>query len=250
MEPLAHTHRSERLAKVLRNVLFWGCVIVSAKVFLAILYQYRWYFPPDFDASPFLAGRRFTFVGLYRGAFYLHLAAGPTALVLGTFLIFSGGKTHWQRLHAMLGKTQFAVVITMVVPSGLVMSLQAYAGIIAETGFIVQSILTGVTMAAAAFLARSGKFAAHRRWATRCYLLLWSPLLLRVVAGLLIVSNLESEWTYRLNAWLSWLAPLAVYELVLMSSSAETRAGKREAATAGVGRSPPTVAAKQRRGIA
>nr|WP_286178014.1 DUF2306 domain-containing protein [Rhodopirellula sp. JC639] len=162
------------------------------------------------------------------------MVAGPTALILGTVLIFSGGKTRWRRLHAMLGKTQFVVVITMVVPSGLVMSLQAYAGTIAETGFLVQSILTGVTIAAAAYLARSGKIAAHRRWATRCYLLLWSPLLLRVAAGLVIVSNLESEWTYRLNAWLSWLVPLAVYELAWVSSSAKNRAGKRDIATAGV----------------
>ncbi|MDV6029098.1 MAG: DUF2306 domain-containing protein [Phycisphaera sp. RhM] len=219
MEQNAHPNRSGRLTRV----LFWGGVIVSIKVFLSILYQYRWYFPADFDASPFLAGRRFSFVGLYRWAFYLHLFAGPAALMLGTFLLYSGGKSRWRRVHRTAGKTQCALIGLMVVPSGLVMSLQAYAGPIAQLGFIVQSILTGMTILVAVSFVRAGNLAAHRRWATRCYLLLWSPLLLRVVAGLMIVSNLESEWTYRLNAWLSWLVPLAVYEWVLISSRAEMR---------------------------
>lgn len=225
MEQVARIYRSRRLAQV----VFWGGVIVSAKVFLSILSQYAWYFPPDFDASPFLAGRRYTFAGLYRAAFYLHLAAGPIALILGTFLLLSGlfgglrgdGASRLVRVHRAIGKLQFAVVMLAVVPSGVVMSFQAYAGPIAEIGFIVQSILTGVAMTAAAVLAYSGDIPAHRRWATRCYLLLWSPLLLRVVAGVMIVSNLESETTYRLNAWLSWLIPLLVYETRLLFKSTD-----------------------------
>ena len=131
------------------------------KVFLSILYQYRWYFPADFDSSPFLSGRRFTFTGLYRSVFYVHIVAGP----------------------------------------------------IAEEGFFVQSMLTGVTAVAAGVMARSGNLIAHRRWASRCYLLLWSPLFLRMIAGLTIVFSVESEWTYRINAWFSWLVPLACYEV-------------------------------------
>lgn len=208
MEQPTHTNRFRRL----KQVVFWGCVLVSAKVFLSILYQYRWYFPPDFDASPFLAGRRFTFTGLYRGAFYVHLVAGPLALIFGTFLMTTGGRAGWNRLHRAIGKTQLLVVWGSVVPSGLIMSMQAYGGTVSQTGFVVQSVLTGLTILYAAILARGGNVASHRRWATRCYILLWSPLLLRVVAGLMIVSNFESEWTYRLNAWLSWLLPLAVYE--------------------------------------
>ncbi|MCA9137149.1 MAG: DUF2306 domain-containing protein [Planctomycetales bacterium] len=209
MEHGTHANRFNRL----KQVVFWGVMIVSVKVFLSILYQYQWYFPPDFDASPFLAGRRFTFAGLYRGAFYLHLAAGPIALILGTFLMASGGKPGWRRLHRTIGKTQLIVVLTTVVPSGLVMSMQAYGGIVSQAGFVVQSILTGLTIVCAAAMASVGNLVSHRRWAMRCYLLLWSPLLLRIVAGVLIVSKMESEWTYRVNAWLSWVLPIAVYEI-------------------------------------
>jgi hypothetical protein len=62
------------------------------------------------------------------------------------------------------------------------------------------------------YFARTKDFRLHRRWATRCFLLLASPLLLRLIAGAAIVTHMESDWFYRLNAWLSWLIPLTIYE--------------------------------------
>ncbi|MEM9588927.1 MAG: DUF1559 domain-containing protein, partial [Planctomycetota bacterium] len=59
---------------------------------------------------------------------------------------------------------------------------------------------------------RDGDVAVHRRWAVRCFLLLCAPLLLRFVSGVLIVTNLDSELTYRCNAWLSWATPLLLGE--------------------------------------
>lgn len=193
----------------------WACVILSLKFFLMILYQYRWYFPPDFDLSPFLSGRRYTFGGSYAFAFYLHLATSPIALALGTFLLASGGRSRWRRIHRIAGKLQLVIVLLGVVPSGLMMSQQAYAGWISEYGFICQSLLTAVTLVLAAAHAARGRIDPHRRWATRCYLLLWSPLLLRAIAGITIVTGTESEWSYRFNAWLSWLAPLVLHEFWL-----------------------------------
>ena len=215
---MVRTAGADRM-RLLRRVAFWGTVVVSAKVFLSILYQYRWYFPPDFDASPFLAGRRFTFAGIYVPAFYLHLFVGPAALLIGTFLIFTGSRPRYRSAHRRSGKLLFAIVLLGVVPSGLVMSLQAYAGPIAEIGFIVQSLLTGITIVVAAQHAVKGNVVVHRRWAARCYILLWSPLLLRTIAGVLIVLNAESEWNYRLNAWGSWLVPLLIYEGVLWQNA-------------------------------
>ena len=68
-------------------------------------------------------------------------------------------------------------------------------------------------MIAAIFQARRGNIAAHQRWATRCFILLISPLLLRIMSGAAVVFQLDSHWTYPVNAWLSWLVPLTVHEL-------------------------------------
>lgn len=201
--------------------------LLSLKVFLLILYQYRWYFPADFDSSPFLAGRRYTFHGVYVLAFYLHLLIAPLALIVGTLLIT---RRVTGTLHRRLGRLQLVVVLFGVVPSGLLMSRQAYGGLISEIGFMTQSVLTGWTILIASKEAIAGKFDRHQTWAMRCYLLLWSPLLLRIIAGITIVSGTESEWTYRINAWASWMIPIGIYECWRVS---RCRLGNRSSAAEG-----------------
>ncbi|OYP35055.1 hypothetical protein CGZ80_12745 [Rhodopirellula sp. MGV] len=44
-----------------------------------------------------------------------------------------------------------------------------------------------------------------------------------MIAGVAIVTDFESELTYQANAWLSWLVPLFVYELVLRRRSVRSR---------------------------
>ncbi len=156
-----------------------------------IVAEYRWYFPANFDSS-FLSGRRDTFVGVYRAAFYAHIISGPLAVVLGAFLMFSGGKGSYRNAHRWAGRAQMLMVIAIVVPSGFVMAMQAYGGAIAAGGFLTLSLATAVCAAATVVQARARQFGSHQRWASRCFLLLCSPLLLRVIAGALIVMQLES----------------------------------------------------------
>jgi uncharacterized membrane protein len=196
----------------LRTIATCVVAVLFVKVLLAILYEYRWYFPADFDSSSFLVGRRETFFGVYRTAFYAHIISGPVAVVVGCLLMLSGGRSRFSRLHRLAGRTQMLIVLAVVVPSGFVMALQATAGPIATYGFASLSIATAVSAAAAVYFALTRKFQSHRIWASRCFVLLCSPLLLRLMSGLLIVLQLESDWFYRLNAWLSWLIPLTIYE--------------------------------------
>src|SRR5690606_3222930 len=76
----------------------------------------------------------------------------------------------------------------------------------------MHALATAACAIAVAYSACTGRWIAHQHWANRCLLLLLAPLLFRLVSGALIVTQAESEWAYRLNAWLSWLAPLLLYE--------------------------------------
>ncbi|MDX1945356.1 MAG: hypothetical protein SFU86_08105 [Pirellulaceae bacterium] len=67
-------------------VLKIAAVLLILKVTLSVVAGYRDYLPPNFDAD-FLLGRERYFWGAYSAAFYVHLLAGPTALVVGTILI-------------------------------------------------------------------------------------------------------------------------------------------------------------------
>ncbi len=196
------------------RILLAAVAILFTRVLLGILLEYRWYFPADFDKSAFLSGRRYTFTGLYHAFFYAHILSGPVAIVLASFLILSGGRAQFRRWHRLAGRALVLIVLCLLFPSGLVMAYQAYAGPPAAAGFGILSLLTAAAALMTAYHARARNFALHRRWAERCFLLLISPLILRLIAGAVIVMDVESELTYRLNAWLSWLVPLVIYEML------------------------------------
>lgn len=88
------------------------------------------------------------------------------------------------------------------------MAATAQAGPIAGTGFAGLTIATAFCVSMTAWNALKRQYDLHRRWATRTYLLLCSPLLLRLIAGATIVAELDNVWTYRANAWVSWIGPL------------------------------------------
>jgi uncharacterized membrane protein len=209
-----------------RTIALTTLVVLSIKTFFGILYEYQWYFPPDYDHSAFLSGRRRTFVGIYRPAFYTHIVVGPITMLLGTFSIVSGVTGRFGRAHRWTGRANVALVLTVVVPSGLLMTLQAYGGVISMVGFSVQTLATGVCAAMTIRHARAFQFAKHRQWAMRLYLLLISPLFLRLIAGVMTVTHLESEWTYRINAWISWMVPLLWYEFYSQNKRSKNKRSK------------------------
>jgi purine-cytosine permease-like protein len=53
------------------------------------------------------------------------------------------------------------------------------------------------------------RFAAHRTWMARLFVLLCSAVVLRLVAGMATLLGLDADWLYPASAWASWLVPLA-----------------------------------------
>lgn len=196
-----------------RTVVLTALTILGLKILGGIVYEYRWYFPPNFVESGFLTRREDSFRGLYAMAFYAHILSGPVTILLAMFLVWSQGRGNWRLWHRWAGRWQMLLIFSVVVPSGLVMSTQALTGPIAGWGFAALSLATGVSAALTWRYAVARRIDRHSLWAMRCFLLLISPLVFRLVAGVLIVSNQESETAYQLNAWLSWLVPLAGYEI-------------------------------------
>lgn len=197
--------------ELLLRIAFWLAVVLFFKVLGSIVFEYRNYFPANFESS-FLSGKRFFFHGSYRIAFYTHILSGPVALCISAFLMFSGKRKSLHRWHATMGKTLLFLVLFAMLPSGLVMASRAFTGPIAGFGFVVLTLLVSVCIVMAAWHAKNRRFAMHQLWATRTFILLCSPLLLRMMTGATIVLDWESAWTYRFAAWGSWLIPLAIFE--------------------------------------
>lgn len=192
--------------------LVLAAALLIWKVTASAVYEYRHYFPPNF-AADFLRGREAYFFGPYRWAFYVHLVSGPLSLILGTILISDRFRARWPRWHRRLGRTQGICVLLLVVPSGLWMARYAATGALAGAGLAALAIATAVCVTLGWRAAVQRRFAAHRRWMWRTFLLLASAVVIRIIGGLATVTDFDAPWLYPASCWGSWLVPLAINEL-------------------------------------
>jgi uncharacterized membrane protein len=200
-----HPTLPERILTLLAGVLI-------LKVTTSVVSNYHNYFPPDF-ASDFLRGRESYFVGAYQWAFYTHIVSGPVSLILGLILIGERSRARYPKWHRYLGRIQAACVLLLVTPSGLWMAYYAAAGPIAAVGLAALAIATATCVSLGVRSAVTRRFADHRRWMWRCYLLLCSAVVLRLIGGLATVTGMAAPWVDSLATWMSWLVPLTAFEL-------------------------------------
>lgn len=199
---------------ILTTVLRWLALALIVRVLVTILANYPDYFPPNFD-SLFLQGREATFTGAYRPAFYVHIFSGPVVLFNGLILISDYVRLHYGGLHRVLGRVQVIVLLLLVLPSSVVMSRHAFGGNAAGLSFLLLSVATAICAVVGVLHARGRRYHSHRRWMMRCYVLICSAVMLRLMsgaAGLIGVPSPESA--YVIAAWSSWLLPLAALEII------------------------------------
>lgn len=200
--------------RILTTVLRWLAVVLVLRVLVTILANYPDYFPPDFD-SLFLQGREATFAGAYRPAFYVHIFSGPVVLLNGLVLLSESVRRRAGGLHRVLGRVQVVVLLLLVLPSSVVMSRHAFGGWPAGLSFLLLSAATAGCAVAGVVHARRRRYDRHRRWMLRCYVLICSAVVLRLISGTAGLIGVSSpEGAYVVAAWSSWLLPLAVYEIM------------------------------------
>jgi len=197
------------LLKVLRA--FFALLILRALG--SIVANYSDYFPPDFQSS-FLQGREGTFPGTYQWAFYVHIFSGPLVLLNGLVLM-TDWVIRYRSLHRFLGWVQTIALLVFMLPSGMVMALRSFGGFGAGLSFMVLSGATGVCAILGVAYARRGKVKQHRQWMVRAYVLICSAVFLRLVSGAAgLVGVTDAERAYVFAAWMSWVLPLMVWEIV------------------------------------
>ena len=199
-----HPTLPERILTLLAGVLI-------LKVTASIVSNYHNYLPPNFG-SDFLRGREGHFFGVYECAFYTHIMSGPVSLILGLILINERSRTRFPKWHRYLGRLHVASVVLLVTPSGMWMAYYAAAGSIAAVGLAALAIATAICATLGAWSAVTRRFADHRRWMWRCYLLLCSAVVLRLIGGLATVSGVAAPWVDPVATWISWLVPLTAFE--------------------------------------
>jgi len=196
----------------LRQVYALLAGMVVIRVTASVVANYRRYLPPDFS-SDFLYGRERDFLGSYPWPFYVHIVSGPVVLLLGLILVSTGVRLRFRRWHRALGRLQVYLVLLLVTPSGLWMAFYAEAGGFAGAGLASLAILTAVCTTLGARAASLRRFGEHRDWMLRSYLLLCSAVIIRLIGGLSLVLELTAWWIAPAAPWISWIIPLACFEV-------------------------------------
>jgi hypothetical protein len=204
--------RSTRSECLIQVVTLLACALIL-KTIAGVILDYAHYLPPDFE-SGFLHGRQSYFWNGYQWAFYLHITSGPCTLVFGLVLMSEQLRLRFSRFHRCLGKLQIACVLLLVTPSGVWMSFYVEMGEFAGLGFGLLGVATGLCAVMGWRSAATRRFSEHRTWMWRCFLLLCSAVVLRLIAGAFSFAGIHGEWTYVSGAWASWLVPLAAFELM------------------------------------
>lgn len=206
----------------LKTGLRWAVYLLILKVTFDTVANYADYLPPDFSAV-FLRGRKSEFFGAYQWAFYPHIAAGPISLVLGMIILSERIRQRFPRWHTRLGKLQIACILLFVTPSGLWMSFYAQAGLGVKIGFAMLATATGFSAWFGWRSAMQRDFDKHRTWMLRCYVLLCSAIVTRLIGGAFLVTGIDGDWTYYMAAWTSWLVPLGIFEIMRLRNSRQSR---------------------------
>ncbi len=199
-------------SKVFQRVLTLLAALLIVKVTVGVILNYHGYFPPSFD-SDFLRGRELYFSGCYQWAFYIHITSAPCSLMLGLILVSDPIRRRLPIWHRCLGRMQVACILLLLTPSGLWMAYYAAAGPTAAVGLAALALVTATCAASGWRSAVKRRFADHRRWMWRTFLLLCSAVVLRLIVGLATVTGVLAAWVDPLAIWLSWLVPLAAFEL-------------------------------------
>lgn len=191
--------------------------VLIVKVTVGIVLNYGHYFPANFEFD-FLRGRELYFFGSYQWAFYTHIVSGPCSLLLGMILVSDQFRLRYPAWHRALGRIQGMGVLLLVTPSGLWMAKYAATGPVSGVAFAVLAVATALCVACGWRAAVQRRFADHRLWMSRSFVLLCSAVVLRLVGGLATVTGVEAAWFDPLASWMCWVTPLAAFELWRLAS--------------------------------
>jgi len=159
---------------------------------------------------------------LYQLVFYIHVAFGSVALLLGPWQFFKRLRTKRRRLHRILGKVYvFSCLLGAI--AGFCLAFFATGGPIGKMGFAFAGIFWFLPTYLAYQKVVIGDIVSHEKWMIASFAMTFAAVTLRVWLGILIgVFGLSYIHAYEVVAWLSWVPNLFVAFLVIQRMHLKT----------------------------
>jgi len=149
---------------------------------------------------------------------YIHIIPSMFALLLGPLQFAAGLRARHPKVHRNLGKLYLFGGIFVGGPAGFYLAMKSFAGLSAQLGFGLQSVLLMTTGVLALAAIRRRDFAVHREWMIRNYALIFAAVTLRVNIRIFVLMGYELPDFHWLNAWLCWVPNILVAEWLIRRS--------------------------------
>jgi uncharacterized membrane protein len=136
-------------------------------------------------------------------AFYVHIAAASTALLIGPWQFLGSLRRSHTTVHRAMG----GVYVTACLVGGLAalpIAVGSNGGPIAAAGFLTLAVLWLWTTGRAVAAIVSGNIGAHRRWMVRSFALTLAGVTLRLYLPLALIGPVSFHDAYAAIAWLCW----------------------------------------------
>ena len=193
----------------MKKSIFWLLVAACVGVAGYALYAY-FVVEPGSTVHPVM---RRTFEA-HRFAILTHVFASVVALLVGPWQFLPAVRRH-PLVHRRLGYAYFSAVFVGG-GSGLYMATIAYGGFVARLGFGLLAVTWLLTAAMALGAVKRKDYAAHERWAIRCFGLTFAAVTLRIYLGTFFAAGMNFDDFYPAVAWLCWVPNVLFVEWVIL----------------------------------
>lgn len=178
----------------------------------------------SFESTEFLdlKDRSLTTSYFWQIPFYLHVAFGGLALLIGGFQFFAALRERYPAWHRRAG-TIYVTSVFISAICGLGIAPFADGGIVARTGFGLLAIAWLSTNYKAYTAIRGRRILEHRSWMIRNFALTFAAVALRTWLPLGLAAGMRFSDAYPVVAWLSWVPNLLLAEILVSRLTKSSR---------------------------
>ena len=194
----------------------WRVVTISLLIIAsAFAARFIWHYPAQYFLH--YNAKQFDYYWPHRFRLIAHIGGGTVALTCGTLQLWTGLRMRAMNVHRWIGRVYLVGAAAGILGAFLLAVLSTPRSF----GVALMALATAwiVTTAFAWAAIVRGRVEMHREWMIRSYLVAFAFVTFRIFTDLLpgmtkyLGSNADDAGTSA--AWLSWVLPLAMYEVIL-----------------------------------
>lgn len=169
------------------------------------------YVPIDFTAAFLATKQHIIHLRYYQIAFFSHVYSSIFILILGAPQFMDSFRVRYPFIHRFFGLVYVVCILFISAPSGLIMGIYGYGGIVSQISFVILSILWFYFTLQAFNFIKKRMVVKHKKYMILSYSLTLSAITLRLSKQLLsMFTEIHRYEIYQISSWIGWLINLLI----------------------------------------